>query len=105
MFEHLTTAATVIGYFVMSGWILLLIWFIVITIGEVQFNRRMKRQSEKDWDNARSDWLLEDRQKADDRHDTDQLPHFHFLQDEDITPTVETAAVFDIRERYPHEFA
>lgn len=108
MLEHLTTAATVIGYFVMVSWVILLVWLIAITVGEFQFNHRLKKQAARDWDNTRSTWIFEDRlrKSADEtpRYDTAEQPHFHFLPDEDSTPTVETAAVFDIRERYPDEF-
>lgn len=107
----LITAAIVIGFFVMLGWVVLIAWFIFVTIGEFRFNRILKRRAERDFDNLRSSWLLESKEAklewdaGSSRFDTAEIPINFKFDNEDDFATEETAAVFDIRERYPHEFA
>lgn len=105
----LGTTAMVIGLVVMLSWVVVIVWFIFITVDEFRCNRKMKRSSEREFDNLRSSWLLEMRQyqRADgsEYFDTVEIPIRFKFDNYDILDTVETAAVIDIRERYPHEFA
>jgi hypothetical protein len=104
-----TTAATVIGFAVMCGWVLLAVWFLSTIVGEIRFNRIMKRRLQRDSDNRHSSWVFDDPFPTPDdgpeRTDTRELPIGFKFHSEDDLPTEETGAVFDIRERYPHEFA
>lgn len=90
----------------MFAWVVMIAWGISMVIGEIRFNRAMKRRSERTFDDLRSSWLREIRDQdtptaGPERHDT--LIMFH--PNEDDFDTEETGAVFDIRERYPDEFA
>lgn len=103
-----TTTATVLGFVVMFSLVLLAVWFLAIIVGEFRFNRIMKRRLKRDSDNQTSSWVFDDPLTHDagtERHHTAELPiGFKFISEDDFA-TEETAAVFDIRERYPHEFA
>lgn len=107
----LTLTATVIGYFVMAGWLVLIAWVISMAIGELRFSRALKRRAKRESDNLRSSWLLDERESTPvdgpERSDTLKLRsiNFQFHPREDDFATEETGAVFDIRERYPDEFA
>lgn len=103
------TTATVIGFVVMFSWVLLAVWFLSTIVGEIRFNRIMKRRLQRDSDNRTSSWVFDDPYPTPDagpeRHPTAELPiGFKFITEDEL-PTEETGAVFDIRERYPHEFA
>lgn len=103
------TTATVIGFVVMFAWFLIAVWFLTTIVGELRFNRILKRHAQRESDNRRSSWVFdspfETRDAGPERHHTAELPiGFKFISEDDL-PTEETGAVFDIRERYPHEFA
>lgn len=97
--QYVTVTATVIGYFVIAGWLLTLVWFFSKVVGEFRFNRLLKRRHDHEFDLVRSSWLAETRAPDPSNFDTAEIPQFDFRPEDDI-PTEETGLVFDIQERY-----
>lgn len=90
--HYLVVTATVIGFFVMLGWALTIVWFVSKIVGEFRFNRLLKKRAEREYDHESTDWS--------DNFDTTEIPiGFRFYEEDDYA-TEETAAVFDIQERY-----
>lgn len=89
----------------MLAWLLLIVWLILIMVGEFRFNGQLKARAKHESRNRRYSSDLEEayeRPSAGTRHDTVVQPiRFKF----DEMDTEETGAVYDIRERYPNEFA
>lgn len=105
LLTDLLTTATVIGCVVMCAWLLLIVWLLSVTIGEFRFNRILKRRARFESDHRRSSWEPEsqyERIHGGTRHHTQELPIRFKFEEMD---TEETGAVYDIRERYPNEFA
>lgn len=65
--------AQVLGYVVLSGLFLTLVWYIGVWIDEWTYRRSRRRQHDIEWDNLRSAWIFEQRKDEQDRIHTDVL--------------------------------
>lgn len=120
--HYLNVTAMCIGYFVMAAWVIGIAWLLSVLIGEIRFNFILRRYQRLDSESPTSSWDPEPERQWDaagsNDGDTTILPRlpllqeprtndirFRFHPDEDDFPTEQTGSVFDIRERYPNEFA
>lgn len=113
--HSLTTTATCIGFVVMCAWIVLIVWMLSVVFGEIRFNRLLRRTQRASVVRTSSTYhesheiRRHARSKLEDGFEpaftTAELPINFQLYREDDLDTEETGAVFNIRERYPDEFA
>lgn len=60
--EAVNMTAMVLGYVVLFALVTGLVWFLLVRLDAWRYKRDRARQHDRDWDNLRSAWLLEQRE-------------------------------------------